>query len=111
MQELIKIVGLLPLVNGKSEIRVLDVNGKDFTIMADVTAAGNTLGIREFTIESPTLKDLRIGKGETAYLAKTDPSEEGVGPYALEYTAPVKKVASESVGVGRGATPNFSIQR
>ncbi|EBZ2963298.1 hypothetical protein BXK49_16165 [Salmonella enterica subsp. enterica serovar Enteritidis] len=111
MQELIKIVGLLPFVNGKSELRVLDVKGKDFTIMADVTAEGNPMGIREFTIESPTLKELRVGKGETAYLVKTDSSEEGVGPYAVEYTAPAKKVASESVGTGRGATPNFSIQR
>ncbi len=112
MQELIKIVGLLPVVNGKSEIHVLNVKGGEFTIKADPKGeAGGLTGIREFTIESPTLKELRIGKGETAYLAKTDPSEEGVGPYALEYTAPAKKVAAESVSTGRGATPNFSIQR
>lgn len=111
MQELINVIGLLPVVNGKHALGVLDVKRAEFTILADVHAEGNPMGIREFTIESPTLKELRIGKGETAYLVKTDSSEEGVGPYAVEYTAPAKKVASESVGTGRGATPNFSIQR
>ncbi len=112
MQELIKVVGLLPVKEGKSELRVIAVKGNEFTLAADPKNEVSGLsGIREFTIESPTLKELRIGKGETAYLVKTDSSEEGVGPYAVEYTAPAKKVASESVGTGRGATPNFSIQR
>ncbi|ANZ48971.1 hypothetical protein HOV30_gp122 [Erwinia phage Derbicus] len=110
MQELIKIVGLLPVKDGKSELRILAVKGGEFTIAADPKGeVGGLTGIREFTIESPTLKKLGIKANESAYLVADESAIDNA--YDLEYTAPAKKVASESVGKGRSATPNFSIQR
>lgn len=107
MQELIKIVGLLPVKNGKSELYVISSVGDQFKLVADPKAETNELGIVEFAIVSPTLKKLGIKANETAYLVPSD----GEAGYELEYTAPAKKVAAESVSTGRGATPNFSIQR
>lgn len=110
--ELLKIIDLLPVdAQGRNVIEVTEVKGKDFTIVADLKSDANVLGIKTLTIESPTLAELRVQAGTTAYLSKTTP-EEAVGEWAVAYTAPeAKKVAAESAKQGRGRTPNFSTDR
>lgn len=112
MQELIKILPLLPVKDGKAELRILEVKGSDFTIVANPKAeVGGLSGVREFTIESPTLKELGIGKGETAHIVASESEVPGQDNYRIEFQPKAAKVAQESVGTGRAATPNFSIQR
>lgn len=110
MQELIKIIPMLPVKDDKHVINIISRSGSDFQIEADKNAEINSMRLSNFTIESPTLKKLGVGAGETVYIAKNEGTDEASGPYRVEYDAPAK-LATESVKEGRGATPNFSIQR